>query len=181
MKSAKLCERYQSSNYGASCGQRCQNDWLFFLMFACMLDTVAPLLGHCTFGIDYKGKLSRCLWSLMAFSNRLLVKRLTFLHKALLPRSFQISFIQLYGALVRPCVEYGMWTCSPFLVLDVRRLVPGLHHLPFEKRLKLLDLHSLQLRRLWADLIITFKTFTVLLEVEPNLLFPPSTHLGTPE
>ncbi len=39
------------------------------------------------------------------------------------------------------------------------RLVTGIRHLPYEERLQLLGLHSLQRRRLRDDLITAFKIF----------------------
>ncbi len=64
-------------------------------------------------------------------------------------RSFQdpskSAFIPLYGALVRPHLEYGMPACSPNLVADINhleriqrlatRLVSGMRYLPYEERL----------------------------------------------
>ncbi len=101
--------------------------------------------------------------------------------------AFEASFHLIMWRISASHEEHGMATCSSNLVSDVNHLeritglVFDLHHLPSEKRLQLLDLHSLQLRQLRADLVITFKTFTGLLEVDPNLLFLPSTHPDTPE
>ncbi len=103
-------------------------------------------------------------------------------------RSFQnlskLAFIPLYGALVRPRLEYGMPACLPNLVADVNhleriqrlatRLVTGMRHLPYEEKLQRLSLHSLQQRRLRPDLITTFKVFADLLDIDPNLFFLPS-------
>ncbi len=75
------------------------------------------------------------------------------------------GFIPLFGPLARPHLEYGMPACSPNLVADINhfkrnqrlaaRLVTGIRHLPYEKRL--------QRRRLRTDLITAFKIFTCLL------------------
>ncbi len=51
------------------------------------------------------------------------------------------------------------------------RLVTGMRHLPYEERLQRLDLHSLQRRRLRADLFTAFKIFTDVLVFDPNI-FP---------
>ncbi len=93
------------------------------------------------------------------------------------------AFIPLYGAFVRPHLEYGVPGCSPNLVADINhleqiqklvtRLVTGMRHLPYEERLQRLGLHSLQQRRLQADLITTFKIFTGLLDIDQNLFFLP--------
>ncbi len=87
-------------------------------------------------------------------------------------RSLQ-DFIPLDGVLVRPHLEYGMPAFSPNLA-DInhleriqrlaKRLVTGMRHLPYEERLQWLGLHSLQRRRLRADVITDFKTFTGLLD-----------------
>ncbi len=103
-------------------------------------------------------------------------------------RSFQDlskpAFIPLYDALVRPHPEHGMSACSPNLVADINHLeqvqrlatslVTGMHHLPYEERLQRLGLHSLQRRRLRADLIVELKIFTGLLDVDSSLFFSPS-------
>ncbi len=74
-----------------------------------------------------------------------------------------------------------MPACSPNLVADpnhvgrIQRLATTLvaliRHLRYEERLELLGLHSLQRRRFRAELIITFKIFTGLLDIDPNLFF----------
>ncbi len=46
-----------------------------------------------------------------------------------------------------------------------------MRHHPYEERLQRLGFHSLQRRRLRAGLIATFKTFTGLLDIDPNLFF----------
>ncbi len=93
------------------------------------------------------------------------------------------AFIPLYGALVRPHLEYGMPACSPNLVADINhleriqrlttRLVTGMRNLPYEERLQRLSRHSLQRRRLRDDLITAFKVFKGLLDIDPNLFFLP--------
>ncbi len=53
-----------------------------------------------------------------------------------------------------------------------------MRHLPYEERLQRLGLHSLQLRRLQADLIPTFKIFTGLLGIDLNLFCLPLSRRG---
>ncbi len=68
-----------------------------------------------------------------------------------------------------------MPACSPIPVADINRLeriqklatrlVTGIRHLAYEVKLQRLDLHSLQWRRLWADMVTAFKTFKGILDV----------------
>ncbi len=89
---------------------------------------------------------------------------------------------------MRQHLEYGMPACSPNLVADINHLeriqrlatslVTGMRHLPYEERLQRLGLHSLQRRRLRADLITAFKIFKGLLYIDPNLFFLPPARSG---
>ncbi len=108
-------------------------------------------------------------------------RRLIFMIRITFQDPSKSAFIPLYGALVRPHLEYGMPACSPNLVADINhlkriqrfatRLVTGMRHLPYEERLQPLGLHSLQRRRLRDDLITAFKIFKGLLDINPNLFF----------
>ncbi len=73
-------------------------------------------------------------------------------------------------------LEYYMPACSPNLVGNW--LVNGMRHLSYEERVQRLGLHSLQRRRLQADLITAFKIFKGLLDIDPNLFFLPPTRRG---
>ncbi len=105
-------------------------------------------------------------------------KRLIFMIRRPFQDLSKSAFIPLYEALVRPHLEYGMPAGSPNFVADINhleriqrlatRLVTGMRHLPYEERLQRLGLHSLQRRRLWADLITAFKIFKGLLDVDQN-------------
>ncbi len=55
------------------------------------------------------------------------------------------------------------------------RLVTGLHHVPFEERLRQLNLSSLERRRLRAALILAFKIFKGAVDLSPFNFFlrPP--------
>ncbi len=87
-----------------------------------------------------------------------------------------------------PHRAYGMPACSPNLIVDINhlegtqrldtRLVNSICHLIYEERLQRMGLHSLQWRRLRADLITTFNILTGILDIDPNLLFLPPTHHG---
>ncbi len=115
-------------------------------------------------------------------------KRLIFIIR----RSFQdlskSGFIPLFGALVRPHLEYGMPACSPNLVAEINhlewiqrlatRLITGMRHRLYEEKLQRLGLRSLQRQRLRVDLITVFKIFKSLLDIDPNLLFLPPARRG---
>ena len=72
----------------------------------------------------------------------------------------------LYKAIVRPLLEYGNQTWGPFNMADKRllervqrratRLVPEIRHQPYQERLRVLGLPSLQYRRRRGDMIAMF-------------------------
>ncbi|KAI8501002.1 hypothetical protein Bbelb_210970 [Branchiostoma belcheri] len=86
-------------------------------------------------------------------------------------------FTMLYKALIRPHLEYGVSTWSPGtwklaeLVEQVQRRatkrVPGIQHLSYEERLRVLKLPTLLYRRLRGDLINTFKFVHGLYDTTP--------------
>lgn len=73
----------------------------------------------------------------------------------------------LYLALVRPILDYGAQSWSPYLVRDIKlleqvqrrvtRLVPDLKDLPYEERCRALNLPTLEDRRLRGDMIEVYK------------------------
>ena len=83
----------------------------------------------------------------------------------------------LYKSLVRPHLEYGQSVWSPFLINEqnslekvqrrATKLLPNLKNLPYEQRLKLLNLPSLKYRRLRGDLIEVYN----ILHTENQTLF----------
>ena len=86
--------------------------------------------------------------------------------KSIISRQKEI-LIPLYTALVRPHLEYGNVVWSPYkkkdkeIIEKVQRhftkRVAGMNTLPYEERLKNLNLPSLAYRRLRGDLIETYK------------------------
>ncbi len=102
----------------------------------------------------------------------------------LVRRSFcelsKTAFTPLYCALVRPHQEYAMETNAPTLRADinhferVQRLatrIVSLRHVPYEERLRQLNLFSLERRRLRADLILAFKIFKGEVNLNPSEFF----------
>ncbi len=73
----------------------------------------------------------------------------------------------LYTALVRPLLEYGNVIWSPHLQQHIKaleavqhratRLIPGLCDLPYEERLRKLNLPSLSYRRMRGDMVEVYK------------------------
>ena len=79
------------------------------------------------------------------------------------------TIIRLFKGLVRPKLEYCIqsWNWNPTLVKDIElmeqvqhratKLISEISHLPYEERLKYLNLTTLELRRHRGDLIEVFK------------------------
>jgi ribonuclease P/MRP protein subunit RPP40 len=77
------------------------------------------------------------------------------------------SLLQAYKIYVRPLLEYNTQVWSPFSVQQITAIenvqrkftkcMPGLNKLPYYQRLAKLDLESLEIRRLRADLILAYK------------------------
>ena len=73
------------------------------------------------------------------------------------------TFKVLYKTYIRPNMEFCIQAWSPYMVKDIEvlekvqhratRMVPGLKRLPYEDRLRRLDIYSLTARRLRGDLI----------------------------
>ena len=90
-------------------------------------------------------------------------------------------FLKLYKSYVRPHLEYCQQVSNPWLQKDIdalekvqrraTKLVPGLADLPYEDRLKALDLYSLESRRLRGDMILMFKIMKGLTNIKKSDLF----------
>ena len=91
-------------------------------------------------------------------------------------------FLVLYKTLVRPLMEYSPQVWSPNLMKDIdalekvqqraTKMVPELHNLPYEERLKRLKLYPLKERRLRGDMILTYKMLNGLVDIDTNKLTP---------
>ena len=91
------------------------------------------------------------------------------------------SFPALYKSFVRPHLEYCNSIWSPYMVKDIKlmesvqrratKIVPTLSLLPYEERLKLLDLPTLKYRRKRGDMIITYKILNGLIDIDRENFF----------
>ena len=98
-------------------------------------------------------------------------------------------FIPWYDSIIRPNLDYGIQACSPYLRRDIihverlqrlaTRMVHGLHSLPYEDRLRRLNLFSLERRRLRGDLITTYNIFSgqMSIPLETFFTFPSRPNL----
>jgi hypothetical protein len=92
------------------------------------------------------------------------------------------TFLPLYFALVRPCLEYAVCAWSPHYQRDVDlvervqkravKMVKGMRRLnTYEDRLRALGLQTLATRRLRADMIFTYRLLHGHLQVPVETLF----------
>ena len=94
----------------------------------------------------------------------------------------------LYQSMVRPHLEYGNVIWGPFYAGDKKmvesvqrratKLIPELREMPYEQRLRALDLPSLEYRRSRGDMIQCYKIFNKIVRMNVEELFtpvPPST------
>ena len=90
----------------------------------------------------------------------------------------------LYKAMVRPHLEYGNAIWGPFYQGDILRvesiqqratkLVPELMEMPYEQRLRILNLPSLPYRRKRGDMILMYKIMNGLVRIDSEFLFTPA-------
>ena len=93
---------------------------------------------------------------------------LGFIFRSVKSRSPEV-ILKLYLALVRPHLDYAVQFWSPHYRKDInliesvqRRMtkrIQGMRDIPYDRRLKMLNLHSLERRRLRGDLIEVFKWY----------------------
>ncbi len=89
---------------------------------------------------------------------------------------------------MRPHLEYAMEANAPTLRADINqhewvqrvatRLVRGLRHVPYEERLRQLNLFSLERRRLRAHLILAFQILKGEVDLNPSEFFLPLPRAG---
>ena len=99
----------------------------------------------------------------------------------------QEIIITLYKSLVRPHLEYAVQMWSPYLRKDIERLervqaratklIPSLRNISYERRLKELNMFSLETRRKRGELIETFKIIQGFENIDSNKLFSFNTNI----
>jgi len=89
----------------------------------------------------------------------------------------------LYKTYIRPHLEYCVPIWNPYLAKNINKLErvqqppTGLTHIPYEERLKHLDLYSLYCRRQRGDLIEAYKLINRLSRISPDPFFPFSNNI----
>ncbi|KAG7166732.1 RNA-directed DNA polymerase from mobile element jockey-like 30 [Homarus americanus] len=91
---------------------------------------------------------------------------LGFISRSVSNKSAEV-LLQLYLSLVRPHLDYAVQFWCPNYRMDINslesvqlrmtKIIPGLRNLPYQDRLKKLNLHSLERRRVRGDMIEVFK------------------------
>ena len=93
----------------------------------------------------------------------------------------QNSILRLYKAFVRPTIEYASVIWSPYTISyqskvervqkRMCRIIPGIRDLPYNKQVASLGILSLQARRLRFQLIIMYKMFNNLINIDADEIF----------
>ena len=92
----------------------------------------------------------------------------------------------MYKSLARPHLEYAVQTWSPHQIGHIRliegvqrkftRMIPEFKSLPYEARLKRLNLTTLEIRRIRGDLIEVYKILNGLEKINPDSMFTRFTY-----
>ena len=112
---------------------------------------------------------------------------------ALVKRSFvcldMVTLPLLFKSLVRPHLEYGNLIWGPFNRADQKllervqrratKLVAEIKHLPYQERLRRLNLPSLYHQRRRGDMIAVYQILNGSIDVQPNQFFEPATSAVT--
>ena len=95
----------------------------------------------------------------------------------------------LFKSLVQPHLEFGNLIWGPFNRADQKllervqrraaKLVPEIKHLPYQERLRRLDLPSLYHRRRRGDMIAVYQILNGCIDVQPNQFFKSATSAVT--
>ena len=93
------------------------------------------------------------------------------------------SLVAAYKVYVRPILEYSSVSWNPYLIKDIKSLenvqrrftkrLPGMEKLTYHQRLSILELDSLELRRVRADLLFTYKLVFGLVDLSLPDFFVP--------
>jgi hypothetical protein len=97
--------------------------------------------------------------------------------------------VKLYKTLVRPILEYATEIWNPHYLKDINhiesvqrlftRRIPACFDMQYHERLALLDLETLELRRLHMDLKMTYKILYNLVDLDVSDFFDLSAHPST--
>ena len=111
-------------------------------------------------------------------------QRANLIHRCFVSRDISL-LMRAYLVYVRPLVEHNSVIWSPRLIKDIETVeqvqrrftkrLPGFKHFAYAERLSRLHLHSLELRRLHADLIMCYKIIFGHIMVNANEFFKLNT------
>jgi hypothetical protein len=92
-----------------------------------------------------------------------------------------VNLVVAFKVYVRPVLEYASQVWSPYMLKDIdhvesvqrsfTKFLPGMRNKPYKERLRLLNLPSLELRRLHLDLALTFSLLHGLLDIDYRRFF----------
>ena len=95
------------------------------------------------------------------------------------------TFVNLYKSFVCPILEYGNIVWGPHYILDQRsvekvqrratKLIHGLYIMDYSDRLTILNLPSLQYRRIRGDMITVYKFIHNMFAIDSSDFFTPAT------
>ena len=104
----------------------------------------------------------------------------SYLIKCFISRSTQ-SLVRGFVTYVRPIIEYASSTSSPSTITNIKKVesiqkrftkrLKGLHDVDYQNPLFTLGLDSHELRRLRADLTLTYTILSGLIDVDPTHFF----------